>query len=337
MGMATTKKKGPRPKTKSGRPRARKGVKIKPTELGATELAVDASAAGALPENARALAAQVAADGGSVLAVYKEPLGGHVQLFAALPIDLVEPTPYQRDVSDPHVRRLTLAMDRTRRYLDPVIAVRGGDGKYLTPNGNHRLTAMKELGAKTILTLLIPEPEVAFQILALNIEKAHNLREKSLEVHRMYVELARIDGSRPESDYELQFEEPTLCTLGFAYAERGRLSGGAYQSFLKKVDGFSKKPLKEMIEERERRAKVLLDFDEAVGEAVAKLKERGLTSPYLKAFVVARVNPLRFMKGAAPPFDELMATMTKRVRGMKTEKINPQDLARSGGAPDDDA
>jgi ParB family transcriptional regulator, chromosome partitioning protein len=336
MGMATTKKKGPRPKTKSGRPRARKGVKIKPTELGATELAVDASAAGALPENARALAAQVAADGGSVLAVYKEPLGGHVQLFAALPIDLVEPTPYQRDVSDPHVRRLTLAMDRTRRYLDPVIAVRGGDGKYLTPNGNHRLTAMKELGAKTILTLLIPEPEVAFQILALNIEKAHNLREKSLEVHRMYVELARIDGSRPESDYELQFEEPTLCTLGFAYAERGRLSGGAYQSFLKKVDGFSKKPLKEMIEERERRAKVLLDFDEAVGEAVAKLKERGLTSPYLKAFVVARVNPLRFMKGAAPPFDELMATMTKRVRGMKTDKINSQDLARSGGAPDEE-
>src|SRR5881227_2007818 len=127
--MATTKKKGPRPKTKTGRPRARKGVKLKPTELGATDLAVDT-----LDGKAQALAAQVAADGGRVLAAYKEPLGGHVQLFSALPIDLVEPTPYQRDVSDPHVRRLTLAMDRTRRYLDPVIAVRG-DGNYLTPNG----------------------------------------------------------------------------------------------------------------------------------------------------------------------------------------------------------
>ncbi|HWE27650.1 MAG TPA: chromosome partitioning protein ParB, partial [Polyangia bacterium] len=90
------------------------------------------------------------------------------------------------------------------------------------------------------------------------------------------------------------------------------------------------------IGERERRAKVLLEFDEAVGEAVAKLKERGLTSPYLKAFVVARVNPLRFMKGAAPPFDELLATMTKRVRGMKAENIKPQDLSRSGGAPDEE-
>ncbi len=333
--MATTKRKGPRPKTKSGKPRARKGVKIKPTELGATELSIDASDAAALPENARALAAQVVADGGRVLAAYKEPLGGHVQLFAALPIDLVEPTPYQRDVSDSHVRRLTLAMDRTRRYLDPVIAVRGAD-KYLTPNGNHRLTAMKELGAKTILTLLIPEPEVAFQILALNIEKAHNLREKSLEVFRMYGELARARADAREEDCALEFEEPQLITLGFAYSERGRLSGGAYQPFLKKVDFFLKDKLAEAIHERERRAKVLLEFDEAVGEAVEKLKARGLTSPYLKAFVVARVNPLRFMKGAAPPFDELLATMTKRVRGMKAENIKPQDLARSGGAPDEE-
>src|SRR2546421_672377 len=147
--MGTTKKKGPPPKTKIGRPRRRQGVKIKPTQTRATELAADAATE--LPDNGRALADQVAADGGRVLAAYKEPLGGHVQLFAALPIDLVELTPYQRDVSDPHVRRLTLAMDRTRRYLDPVIAVRG-DGNYLTPNGNHRLTAMKELGAKTILT-----------------------------------------------------------------------------------------------------------------------------------------------------------------------------------------
>src|SRR6185312_8666219 len=331
--MATTKRKGPRPKTKSGKPRARKGVKIKPTELGATELAV--AAADALPDDARALAAAVESDGGRVLAAYKEPLGGHVQLFAALPIDLVEPTPYQRDVSDAHVRKLTLAMDRTRRYLDPVIAVRS-DGKYLTPNGNQRLTAMKELGAKTILTLLIPEPEVAFQILALNIEKAHNLREKSLEVFRMYGELARERPDAREEECALEFEEPQLCTLGFAYSERGRLSGGAYQPFLKKVDFFLKDTLADAIHERERRAKVLLEFDDVVGEAVAKLKAKGLTSPYLKAFVVARVNPLRFMKGAAPPFDELLATMTKRARGMKADNINAGDLARSGGAPDEE-
>jgi len=326
--MATKK----RPTTKTGRPRARKGVKLKPTELGAADLALSIDNLDGL---AHELAVRVAADGGRVLAAYREPLGGHVQLFCALPIDLVQPTPFQRDVSDAHVRKLTLAMDRTRRYLDPVIAVRVGDG-YQTPNGHHRLTAMKELGAKTILALLVPEPEVAYQILALNIEKAHNLREKSLEVVRMYDELAKISTERRESDCVLEFEEPTLVTLGFAYRERPRLSGGAYQSPLKKVEAFLDLPLPRAAEERTRRAQKLLAFDEAVTAAVAKLKERGLTSPYLRAFVVARVNPLRFIKGAPPPFDELLDTMTKRARGMDAAKIRTEDLARSGGAPDEE-
>ena len=230
--------KKPRPATKSGRPRARKGVKLKPTELGPTDLVVT-NLEGAAAE----LAKRVTSDGGQVLAAYKEPLGGHVQLLCALPVDKVEPTPFQRDVSDAHVRKLTLAMDKTRRFLDPIIAVTAPGGGYWTPNGNHRLTALKELGARSILALLVPEREVAYQILALNIEKAHNLREKSLEVHRMYVELEKLDGARKETDYALEFEEPQLITLGFAYAERGRLSGGAYQSPLKKVDQFLDQPL----------------------------------------------------------------------------------------------
>jgi ParB family transcriptional regulator, chromosome partitioning protein len=330
--MATPKARKPRPVTKSGRPRARKGVKLKPTELAATDLIVaPESLSGAAAE----LAARVTADGGAVLAAYKEPLGGHTQLLCALPLELVEPTPFQRDVSDAHVRKLTLAMDKTRRFLDPIIAVTADGKGYWTPNGNHRLTAMKELGAKTIVALLIPEREVAYQILALNIEKAHNLREKSLEVHRMYGELARLDGARKEPDYALEFEEPQLITLGFAYAERGRLSGGAYQSPLKKVDQFLDQPLAKALDERQARAKAVLELDDAVGEAVEKLKARGLTSPYLKAFVVARINPLRFMKGSAPPFHELLATMTKRARGMDAAKIKTEDVARSGGAPDE--
>jgi ParB family transcriptional regulator, chromosome partitioning protein len=326
-------KKPSRPVTKSGRPRARKGVKLKPTELGPADLVVGAEA---LTGAAAELAERIGKDGGQLLSVYREPLGGHIQLLAALPVDKVEPTPFQRDVSDAHVRKLTLAMDRTRRYLDPIIAVVDDSGSgYWTPNGNHRLTALKELGCKTVLALLIPEREVAFQILALNIEKAHNLREKSLEVHRMYEELAKLDGGRKESDYALEFEEPQLITLGFAYAERGRLSGGAYQSALKKVDQFLERPIPEARKEREKRSQALLTLDDAVTQAVEKLKARGLTSPYLRTFVVARINPLRFMKGAAPPFFDLLETMTKRARGMDPAKIKTEDLARSGGAPEE--
>ena len=316
-----------RPVTKSGRPRARKGVKLKPTELGPRELVLAER-----PPEVVALAERIEADGGAVLAAYREPLGGNALVFAALPVEKVERTAFQRDVSDTHVRKLTLAMDKTKRYLDPIIAVQEGD-HYLTPNGGHRLTALKELGAKAVLALVVPERSVAYQILALNIEKAHNLREKSLEVVRMYRDLAGSLDPR-EDEMALEFEEPALVTLGFCYEQRGRFSGGAYAPILRKVDGFIEQRVSKAIEERERRAGVVLAFDDAVSAAVARLKEKGFDSPYLKAFVVARVNPLRFMKGGAPPFDELFATMTKRASGMDAGKIKTEDVARSGGAPD---
>jgi ParB family transcriptional regulator, chromosome partitioning protein len=247
----------------------------------------------------------------------------------------VERTPFQRDVSDPHVRRLTVAMDKTRRYLDPIIATREAEGRYLTPNGGHRLTALKELGAKAVLALLVPEREVAYQILALNIEKAHNLREKALEVGRMYQDLAGSLDPK-ETEMELQFEEAALVTLGFAYQERGRLSGSLHAPILRKVDGLLDQPCSRAMAERRRRAALVVAFDDAVGEAVKRLKAQGFDSPYLKAFVVARVNPLRFVKGAPPGMDELFATMTRRAAGLDPGKVKREDVARSGGPAEAD-
>src|SRR5512137_2648693 len=316
-----------RPATKSGRPRKRRGVKLQPTSLGPADLRlVDPS-----PELAE-LSRAIEADGGAVLAAYREPLGGHALLFAALPLDKVERTSFQRDVSDGHVRKLTLAMDKTRRYLDPIIAIRDG-GRYLTPNGGHRLTALKELGAKAVLALVVPERSVAYQILALNIEKAHNLRERAQEVGRMYRDLAGSSDAR-ETDMALEFEEAALATLGFAYEKRPRLSGGAYHPILRNVDAFLDRKLSTAAAERERRADVVLAFDEAVGGAVARLKERGFDSPYLRNFVVARVNPLRFVKGDPPGFEDLFVQMTRRAASLDPGKVRNEDVARSGGAPD---
>ena len=323
--MAAKKAKTP----KAEGTKKRKGVKLQPTGFSAAELA-EPEASEKLDE----LASRVQSDGGAVLARYREPLGGHALLLVSLPLEKVAPTPFQRDVSDAHVRKLTRAMDKTKRFLDPIIAI-AKDGAYWTPNGNHRLTALRELGAKAIVALLVPEPEVAYHILALNIEKAHALRERALEVVRMYRELVKLSTDK-ENAYELEFEEPALVTLGFAYEQRGRLAGGAYHPALRKVDGWVSEALGDAVEERERRAKAVLELDDAVNEAVAKLKEKGLTSPYLKNFVVSRVNPLRFIKGDPPSFDELMATMTKRARGMNVDKIKNEDLAKSGGSPDDD-
>jgi ParB family chromosome partitioning protein len=283
------------------------------------------------------LADAIRADGGAVLATYREPLGGHALMLAALPLDKIAPTPFQRDISDAHVRRLTQAMDKTKRFLDPIIVVREQteSASYWTPNGYHRLTALKELGARSILALVVPERAVAYQILALNIEKAHNLREKAIGVRRMYEDLAAAAGAKEdETSFALEFEEPALATLGFAYQERARLSGGAYHSILRKADGWLPGRLADALPLRRQRAALLLAYDEAVTEAVAALKARGFNSPYLRNFVVARTNPLRFIKGEPPPLDELLPSMTKRARGMDANKIKTEDVARSGGAPE---
>lgn len=304
--------------------RKRRGVKLTPTELSAPELVVAEP-----PPELSPLLERVRADGGAVLCTYREPLGGHYLAFVSLPVERVAPTPFQRDVSDAHVRKLTHAMDKTRRFLDPLIVVQRPEG-YETPNGNHRLTALKELGAKAVLGLLVPEADVAYQILALNIEKAHNLREKAIEVARMYRDLARFS-TESESHYELEFEESSLVSLGFAYEKRGRLAGGTYNPALRKVDQWIPGALADALPERERRADLILAFDDAVNEAVAKLKDKGLTSPYLKSFVVARVNPLRFIKGDLPSFDELLATMTSRAAKLNVDKVGASDLAKAGG------
>ena len=319
--MATKKAK---PATK----RKRKGVKLKAAELAATDLPLTE-----LEGPVKKLAERVVADGGAVIGAYREPLGGKPLLLVSLPIGLVEPTPFQRDVSDSHVRKLVRGMDKTQRFLDPLIVVYMRE-HYWTPNGNHRLTALRELSAQAVVALLVPEAEVAYQILALNIEKAHNLRERALEVLRIVRDVAPFDKSEESMEFEL--EEPGLVTLGFGYEQRGRLAGGAYFPVLRKVDSWIKGPVSDAIAERERRAEVLLKLDDAVNDAVQRLKDKGLTSPYLKSFVVARINPLRFIKGDLPSFDELLTGMEKRARGMKTDKIQASDLARTGGAPDEE-
>ena len=261
-------------------------------------------------------------------------------MLAALPIALVEPTPFQRNLSDTHVRKLEIVIGKIGRFLDPIIAVRAPmseqAAKYWTPNGNHRLSAMKTLGAKSIVAIVVPEAAAVYQILAMNTEKAHNLREKSLEVIRMYKELARLDDATEET-YALEFEEPAFITLGLCYEDRLRFSGGAYHPVLRRVDEFLKKPMRVAIELRRERAKTLLELDDQIVKLVEALKAKGLTSPYLKSFVVARVNPIRFRpKNAAPlSFDDTFDRMATSTAKFNPEKIKMEDVARSGGAVDE--
>lgn len=282
------------------------------------------------PPQVEELARGIEEDGGSVLATYRDPLGGHWQLLAALPVDRVEPTPFQRDLSDAHVGRVANAIGKLGRYLDPVIAVPASDGLYWSPNGYHRLAAMKELGAKSIVALVIPEPEVAHHILLLNTEKAHNLRERALEVVRLAEALAVMD-DRPEAEFETEFEEAALVTLGLCYQQNGRFSGSAYHPILRRCDRLMRRPLPDALMERRLRADKLLELNELVNQAVAALRLKGMESPYLKAFVVARINPLRFQRKPTADFDETIDRMLGSARRFDAGKIRTDQVARSGG------
>jgi ParB family transcriptional regulator, chromosome partitioning protein len=318
-----------------GRPRTRRKLAGRSTGVTAAE-----ATAGTPPDQLIELQKTIERDGGKLLAAYREPFGGQWLLMATLPIEQVEPTPYQRGLSEAHVRKLETVIAKVGRFLDPIIVVRGKEShngvRYWTPNGNHRLSALRTLGAKAIVAIVVPDPSAAYQILALNTEKAHNLRERALEVVKMYRELAMLDDATEET-YGLEFEEAALITLGLCYLERPRFSGGAYHPILRRADAFLNKRLRDALEIRQQRANAVMRIDDLVVEKVEALKSRGLTSPYLKSFVVARLNPIRFRpKDAAPlGFDEVVDRMTKAATKLNVEKIKMEDLAKSGGAPEE--
>ncbi len=274
---------------------------------------------------------------GCVIGSYQDPLGGHPMMLCVLPIDAVEPTPFQRDLSDAHHKRLADVINKTGRFLDPIIAVTAPGSGFWTPNGRHRLEAMRRLGAKSITALVVVDREVAWQILALNTEKAHNLKERSLEVIRIYRGLIEENAARPESEFTFYLDEAALVTLGVCYERAPRFAGGAYHSILRRLETFTDDTLRVAIKDHEKRAALVMDLEEKVAAAVKRLKERGLVSPYLRAFVVARINPLRWIKGEPPPLEEVLKTMRDRAAKFNVEKIKPQDLAGAAGPPDDEA
>jgi len=319
----SSKKADKKPK-KPAAPRKKK-TKAEPGSVGLT---ADEVATGSPPDSVGKLRGLIEDAGGHVLASYREPFGGHWVALAALPLDKVQPTPYQRELSKAHAERLAGVIPKVGRFLDPVIAV-PDNGIFISPNGMHRLAALGALGAKAVVALVMPEPEIAFRILALNTEKAHNLKDKALEVIRMARAIAA-DGKRSETDVSFELEQASLVTIGVCYEQNPRFSGGAYNSVVTKCESFSTDPMTKSLKLREAHAEKLLELDEEVNGAVAKLKAAGWTSGYLKPIVVARVNPLRFAKlgpNDKADFDKTIDKMLDGAKKFDASKVKAQDVA----------
>jgi ParB family chromosome partitioning protein len=280
-----------------------------------------------------ALAQLVRAAGGAPIGAYREPLGGRALLLASLPFGAVQPTPFQRDLSPTHAKRLAGAIEQTAAFLDPLIVVQGEEGRLWTPNGRHRLAAAKVLGLKQITALISADESLAYRILALNTEKAHNLKDRSLEVIRMARNLAKRRGREREEQFHEQFEAAELLTLGIVYERAPRFAGGAYSAFLKKVDRFSERSLTASLRQREDYAARLLEIDTRVKSLIAALSGKGFKSPYLRNYVVARINPVRFHKAKkgdrapAMPIAQALTRMAAAARNFNVGSVSNSDLA----------
>ncbi len=316
------------------RRRAPRKAKAESTGLEPSQCSSDVSSSPAL----QPVAERVQHEGGVVIGSYREPYGGHPLLLAVLPVSRVEPTPFQRDLSDVHHKRLADVVAKTGRFLDPIIVITAPDEGFWTPNGRHRLEAMRRLGARAITALVVPDREVAWQILALNTERAHNMKERSTEVIRIYRDLLARDASQKESSVAFYLEDPALVTLGVCYERQPRFAGGAYHPVLRRTEHFSDESLAIALRAHEQLADLVLELEEKVVAAVTALRARGLTSPYLRSFVVSRINPLRWIKGDVPPAAKVVAQMRDRAARFNVERVRQEDLARmAGGPPDEEA
>lgn len=330
MARATKKKKSPKSGVSRAHASSRKRIAPRRDKRGLDAaqiaLAIDS------PEIVT-LAAEVGSVGGAPIGAYREPLSGRPVLIAALPLAAVQPTPFQRDLSPTHTKRLAAKIEEAGSFLDPLIVVRGQDGRLWTPNGRHRLAAAKLLGLRQITALISPDETLAFRILALNTEKAHNLKDRSLEVIRMARNLAARRPRAKESEFIAEFEAPELLTLGILYEDNSRFAGGAYSPFLKKVDRFLDRTLTVSLRSRRDLAARLQEIDVSVKKIIAGLEARGFKSPYLRSYVVARINPVRFFrakKGDNTPPMPIAAALTRMAAAAKKfdlKSVRPGDLA----------
>src|ERR1700678_2304797 len=331
---AKTKTTRARKSATAGRPATKKRTRGK-LAPGASARGLDAAEVAIAMDSAEIaqVVALVRSAGGALIGAYREPLGGRPLVLASLPLSAVQPTPFQRDLSPTHAKRLAEKIDETAAFLDPLIVVRGEDGRLWTPNGRHRLAAGKVLGLKQITALISPDETLAYRILALNTEKAHNLKDRSLEVIRMARSLAKRQSTAKESQFSAEFEAAELLTLGIVYEKSSRFAGGAYSSFLKKVDRFSDRTLAVSLRERQDSASRLIEIDAQVKRLIATLQAKGVKSPYLRNYVVARINPVRFHKAkkgdTKPPMPlaQALTRMAAAAKGFKLESVKNSDLA----------
>jgi len=252
---------------------------------------------------------------------YKEPAGKRSFAFDVLPVGKLEVISHQRKASAPHVARVVDSIERVG-FVAPLVVVER-NGKYVVIDGQHRFLAAQELGLKQLPAVIVPE-EIARRMLALNVEKEPNIRERSAVALSIYKEMVEASPRMKETSGEVAdaVVAAHYVTLGLAYAEYGRLAGSAFEPILKKCDGFMSEPLSGCLPIREARAAKVVEAQRLVRAVADALKEKGMWHEFVGAQIIAYANPLRRAR-KAQEFDPVFEKMLSKLHELeeKPEKV----------------
>jgi ParB family transcriptional regulator, chromosome partitioning protein len=250
---------------------------------------------------------------------FKDPAKKRNLTFVMLPIGKLDVITHQRKASDPHVKRVIGSVERVG-FVAPIVVVEADEGDgYLIIDGQHRFLAAQELGLKQLPAVVVPR-DMARRMLALNVEKEPNIRERSAVALSIYQEMSEKHPTMPEDDPEVadsvQFAH--YVTLGFAYAESGRLAGSQFEPLLKKCDSFMDKPLADCLPVREARAAKVVEAQRLVRVISDKLKESGAWHEFVGAQIISYANPLTRAR-KQHSFDDTFDKMIKKLQELEEQ------------------
>lgn len=217
------------------------------------------------------------------IAKFTEPVKKLDLELIYLNLNEVHIPPFQRDISDSLRKHLEIAIE-SLGFLTPIVVTQV-DGKFYVIDGQHRLEAMKSIGAREIIAISVPS-ELYHHILSFNTEKPPTIREKSKQAYRLYMDIFKENPNVKEDDLFAHFKDPIYVTFGFALEEiDGKFPAGFYDNFVSKIDSFLPMPLTEAVEERRRRARALVDLNSVVA---SKYSEFGWDNALMKGEIVRK-------------------------------------------------
>ena len=221
------------------------------------------------------------------LGTFIDPVKGREFPIMSIPIEKLEPSPYQREVSKSLKDNLEMSISKLG-FLSIPLAVQNED-KYYLIDGMHRVEALKNLvgeGIEVPCIVLPPEKEFLY-CLDFNVEKAPNIKEKSKQIYKMYMDEVENNPNVLEKDLASLFEIGYYVTCGVALEEEDpKFSPSCFENILKKVDTmFLELPIYQAYKERQKRARILVKTYEKVNK---RFYELGLRNYFLKSAIVAK-------------------------------------------------